>query len=157
MYDGYRGWVFRRLVTPRWLGALVLAALFAVACYHLGWWQYDRHLAKAERNERLDEHYRGEAVPLGEVLTPSGLAVQDEWRRVTVTGTYEAGPVFVRGRSLDGEAGLEVLRRIVRQVIQIASIQYPATDIREHTTAAARTCFFIVNKSFGTGKIPKTH
>ena len=109
MYDGYRGWVFRRLVTPRWLGALVLAALFAVACYHLGWWQYDRHLAKAERNERLDEHYRGEAVPLGEVLTPSGLAVQDEWRRVTVTGTYEAGPVFVRGRSLDGEAGLEVL------------------------------------------------
>ena len=60
MYDGYRGWVFRRLVTPRWLGALVLAALFAVACYHLGWWQYDRHLAKAERNERLDEHYRGD-------------------------------------------------------------------------------------------------
>lgn len=72
MYDGYRGWVFRRLVTPRWLGAF---PRYSQPCsqwryYHLRWWQYDRHLAKAERNERLDEHYRGEAVPLGEVLTP---------------------------------------------------------------------------------------
>ena len=109
MYDGYRGRVFRRLVTPRWLGALLLATLFAVACYHLGWWQYDRHLAKAERNERLDEHYRAQPVPIAEVLTPAGLDPQDEWRRVTVTGTYDGGPVFVRGRTLDGEAGLEVL------------------------------------------------
>ena len=69
MYDGYRCRVFKRLVTPRWLGALLLAALFAAACYHLGWWQYDRHLAKAERNERLDEHYRATPVPLSQVLT----------------------------------------------------------------------------------------
>lgn len=109
MYDGYRGRVFRRLVTPRWLGALLLASLFAVACYHLGWWQYDRHLVKAERNERLDEYYRADPVPLAGVLTPSGLDPGDEWRRVSVTGTYDSGPVLVRGRSRDGEAGLEVL------------------------------------------------
>jgi cytochrome oxidase assembly protein ShyY1 len=101
--------VLRRLVTPRWLGALVLAALFAVLCYQLGWWQYDRHLAKVERNERLDEHYRADPVPLGWVLTPAGLDPDDEWTRVTVRGRYANGPVFVRNRTLDGRAGLEVV------------------------------------------------
>ena len=96
-------------MTPRWLGALVLAALFAVLCYQLGWWQYDRHLAKVQRNERLDDHYRADPVPLGSVLGPAGLDPQDEWTRVTVQGRYARGPVFVRNRSLDGRAGLEVL------------------------------------------------
>ncbi|WP_345203792.1 SURF1 family cytochrome oxidase biogenesis protein [Fodinibacter luteus] len=101
--------MLRRLVTPRWLGALLLAALFAVACYHLGWWQYDRHLAKVERNERLDEHYRAAPVPLAQVLAPAGLDPDDEWTRVTATGRYVAGPVFVRNRTREGQAGLEVL------------------------------------------------
>ena len=109
MYDGYRGRVLRRFVTPRWLGALLLATLVAVACYHLGWWQYDRHLAKVARNERLDEHYRAAPVPLTSVLTRAGLDPDDEWTRVTVTGKYDGDPVFVRGRTLEGEPGLEVL------------------------------------------------
>ena len=99
MYVAYRGHVLRRLVTPRWLGALLLAALVAVACYHLGWWQYHRHEAKAQRNERLDAHYRAAPVPLSSALTAAGLDPDDEWTRVTVTGRYAGGPVFVRGRS----------------------------------------------------------
>lgn len=101
--------MLRRLFTPRWLGALLLAALFAVACYHLGWWQYHRHEAKAERNARLDAHYRAEPVPVAEVLTPAGLALEDEWTRVTVSGEYVAGPVYARNRINEGQAGLEVL------------------------------------------------
>jgi cytochrome oxidase assembly protein ShyY1 len=96
-------------VTPRWLGACALATLFAFACYHLGWWQYDRHEAKSQRNERLDAYYRADPVPLAAVLTPAGLAVSDEWTRVRVRGSYRAGPVFVRGRTREGEPGLEVL------------------------------------------------
>jgi cytochrome oxidase assembly protein ShyY1 len=109
MYVAYGGCVLRRLVTPRWLGALLLAAAFAVACYHLGWWQYHRHEAKVARNERLDDHYRATPVPLSSVLTTAGLDPADEWTRVTVTGKYDGDPVFVRGRTVEGEAGLEVL------------------------------------------------
>ena len=69
MYVAYRNHVLRRLVTPRWLGALLLAGVLAWACYHLGWWQYHRHEAKALRNERLDAHYRADPVPLSSVLT----------------------------------------------------------------------------------------
>jgi cytochrome oxidase assembly protein ShyY1 len=83
--------------------------LFSVASYHLGWWQYHRHEAKAERNARLDAHYRSDPVSVPSVLTPAGLAVADEWTRVAVTGTYAGGPVYVRNRSLEGQAGYEVL------------------------------------------------
>lgn len=109
MYVAYRVPVLRRLVTPRWLGALLLAALVAVACYHLGWWQYHRHEAKAERNERLDTHYRATPVPLPSVLTAEGLDPDDEWTRATVTGRYASGPVYVRNRPLESEPGYEVL------------------------------------------------
>ena len=110
MYDGYRDVVLRRLATPRWLGALLLAALFSVASYHLGWWQYHRHEAKVARNDRLDAHYAAAPVPLGTVLTPGRpLPLADDWTRVVVRGRYVGGPVFVRGRPLEGETGLEVL------------------------------------------------
>lgn len=101
--------VLRRLFTPRWLGALLLAALFSVACYHLGWWQYHRHEAKSERNARLDAHYRADPVAVGSVLTPAGLPLADEWTRVTVAGEYVGGPVYARNRVNEGQAGLEVL------------------------------------------------
>lgn len=101
--------VLRRLLTPRWLGALVLAALFSVAAYHLGFWQYHRYEAKVERNARLDAHYRADPVPVSKVLTPRGFDRGDEWTRVRATGTYVDGPLFVRGRPNDGAVGLEVL------------------------------------------------
>ena len=109
MYVAYRVHVLRRLVTPRWLGALLLAALLACTCYHLGWWQYHRYEAKQQRNERLDAHYRADPVPLSSVLTPAGLDPDDEWTRVTVTGQYAGGPVYVRNRPLESEPGYEVL------------------------------------------------
>jgi len=109
MYVAYGVPVLRRLVTPRWLGALLLAALLAYTCYHLGWWQYHRYEAKQQRNERLDTHYRAAPVPLSSVLTPAGLDPDDEWTRATVSGQYAGGPVYVRNRPLESEPGYEVL------------------------------------------------
>lgn len=101
--------MLRRLFTPKWLGALLLAALISLACYHLGWWQYHRHEAKADRNARLDAHYRADPVPVSSVMGPGGLALADEWTRVSVSGSYVGGPVYARNRINEGRAGLEVL------------------------------------------------
>ncbi len=109
MYDGYRCPVLRRLITPRWLGALLLAAVVAVTCYHLGWWQYHRHEAKVARNERLDAHYTADPVPVEDVLTSQSLPTSEDWTRVEARGEYVAGPLYVRGRPLDGAVGYEVL------------------------------------------------
>ncbi|NHA69079.1 SURF1 family protein [Phycicoccus sp. CMS6Z-2] len=97
------------MLSPKWCGALLLAALFAVAAYHLGWWQYHRHEAKVERNARLDAHYAADPVPLTSALTPAGYEAGSNWTRVTVTGEYVAGPVFARGRPNEGAVGLEAL------------------------------------------------
>ena len=97
------------MLSPRWLGALVLAALFAVGAYHLGFWQYHRHEAKVERNARLDAHYRADPVEVTDVVSPTGMPADAEWTRVTVTGRYTAGPLFARGRPNEGEVGLEAL------------------------------------------------
>lgn len=101
--------MLRRLLSPQWLGALLLSALFAVAAYHLGFWQYHRHEAKVERNALLDAHYRADPVPLDSVLGDTAPGTDDDWTRVSVSGEYVAGPLFVRGRPNAGEVGLEVL------------------------------------------------
>ncbi len=109
MYDGYRCPVLGRLITVRWLGALVLAAVVSVACYQLGWWQYHRHEAKVERNALIEEHYTADPVPVGDVLTTTSLPADATWTRVEASGEYVAGPLFVRGRPSEGAVGYEVL------------------------------------------------
>lgn len=102
--------VFRRLFTPRWLGALALAILYAVVGYHLGHWQYGRHEFKVERNALLDAHYRADPVPVTDVLTDRPVnRAADDWTRVTATGSYAAGKLLVRNRPNNGVFGYEVL------------------------------------------------
>ncbi len=109
MYDGYRCPVLRRLFTVRWLGAVLLSVLVAVACYQLGWWQYHRHEAKVERNALIEAHYTADPVPVAEVLTTSPLPASDRWTRVEARGEYVAGPLYVRGRPAQGTVGYELL------------------------------------------------
>lgn len=102
--------VFRRLLTPRWLGALALAILFAWACVELGQWQYGRHVYKSERNARLDAHYRADPVPATSVIDDSPLPMERQWTRVEAKGTYAASPqLYVRNRANDGVYGFEIV------------------------------------------------
>ncbi len=110
IYDGYRDGVLRRFLTRKWLGAFVLAILAAIACYHLGQWQYGRHLYKAERNARLDANYRAEPVPLASVMTSSPLPLARQWTRVTARGEYTTRhPIYVRNRPNLGSTGFELV------------------------------------------------
>jgi cytochrome oxidase assembly protein ShyY1 len=102
--------VFRRLLTPKWLGALALAAVFAVIAYYLGQWQYGRHEYKVERNARLDTQYRAAPVPLASVLTSSPLSIERDWTHVTATGSYrDTEQWYVRNRPNGGVYGYEIL------------------------------------------------
>jgi cytochrome oxidase assembly protein ShyY1 len=89
-------------------GVVVLSVVFVL----LGRWQLHRHEGKVERRDRVAAHYDAVPVPLDQVLPAPGapLPASEEWRRVTVTGRYEAaGTVLVRNRPLDGENGYDVV------------------------------------------------
>lgn len=102
--------VLRRLLTPRWLGALAIALLYAVLAHQLGHWQYDRHEFKVERNALLDAHYRAAPVPVTDVLTDRPVnRAADDWTKVRATGTYAGPQLLVRNRPNNSVFGYEVL------------------------------------------------
>lgn len=99
----------RRLTRPKWIGGLLLATLFAIACYFLGQWQWSRYEANAERNATLDRNYSAEPVAFGEAVDADGIRPGQDWAVVELTGTYAPDHVFVRNRPHDGVYGYEVL------------------------------------------------
>jgi cytochrome oxidase assembly protein ShyY1 len=98
-------------MSRRWLTALAVAAIFAVACVFLGRWQWHRHEDKAARAQRINSHYYARPVPLARAVPVPGvrLPVAKDWTLVSVTGRY-AGThlMLVRNRPNNGVYGYEV-------------------------------------------------
>nr|BFE65619.1 SURF1 family protein [Dactylosporangium thailandense] len=115
--------VYRFLATPRWLGYAALTLAAATVMVLLGLWQFDRYDQRAEINARIDAGTSATPVPLTDVVgAPDGGAgtvgpapsEHTEWTRVTVTGTYDpAHEILVRGRTVEGAVGFEVLTPLV--------------------------------------------
>ena len=101
--------VLKRLMQPKWIGGLLLASLFAVACFFLGQWQWSRYEAKADRNATLDRNYAAEPVALDKVTDAGGIRPGADWSRVELRGTYAPAQVYVRNRPNEGVYGYEVL------------------------------------------------
>lgn len=103
--------MIRLLLTPRWLGALGLAAVFCLVCIGLGRWQYGRYEERSAAAELVNRHYTGEPVPLDSVLPPGRELAQDAvWSRVRVDGTYLGEQqLYVRNRPQNVVYGYEVL------------------------------------------------
>lgn len=99
-------------MSRRWLGALVLAAVFATATVFLGRWQWHRHEEEVARVDRIEAHYAADPVPLDAVLPTTGMPLRpaQEWTRVRVSGRYVAGAeLLVRNRPREGVYGYEVV------------------------------------------------
>jgi len=100
-------------MSRRWLGALLVAALFALACVFLGQWQWGRHEAKAARAQRIESHYfASRPVPLPQAMPrpDANLPRAEEWTLVTATGRYDpAHAMLVRNRPNNGVFGYEVV------------------------------------------------
>jgi len=97
------------LLTPRLLGAHLLAVVAVAAAGLLGYWQYDAwgDRRAAERVDRTQET----PVPLGEVMGPDDPFPGDGvGQPVRVSGTWlPDSTVFVEGREHDGTDGLWVV------------------------------------------------
>ena len=101
--------VLRRLVQPKWIGGLLLATLFAVACFFLGQWQWSRYEAKADRNATLDRNYAAEPVAFDEAVSVDGVREGRDWVVVHLEGSYRPDQIYVRNRPNDGVYGYEIL------------------------------------------------
>lgn len=111
--------MYRFLFSPRWLGILALALVAASVMVFLGNWQLHRYQQRAATNARIDAAARVAPVPLAQAIPGPGAATgtagpaphgQQEWTRVTVTGRYDpANQVLIRGRTVQGRVGFEVL------------------------------------------------
>ncbi len=98
-----------KLREPKWIGGVLLATLFAVACFFLGQWQWSRYEAKAERNATLDRNYGAEPVSFWDAADATGIRPGSDWSRVEIAGTYAPRQLFVRNRPNDGVYGYEIL------------------------------------------------
>lgn len=103
-------------MSRRWLAALLVATLFALACVFLGRWQWHRHEEKTARADRINSHYLASPVPLSRALPGPDVPLPraKEWTLVTATGRYaDQELMLVRNRPNNGVFGYEVVVPLV--------------------------------------------
>jgi cytochrome oxidase assembly protein ShyY1 len=102
----------RFLLRPGWLAFIGLVAAFVVVCYTLlAPWQFGREAERDAQQKSIDTAAAIAPVPLGTVVAAGqGVGAAQEWRRVTVTGSYlPADESLVRLRVYQGRPAFEVL------------------------------------------------
>ncbi|MBB6625924.1 SURF1 family protein [Nocardioides sp. KIGAM211] len=106
---------FRFLVSRRWALFALTVVLLAWASWWLGEWQFHRLHDRKERNAIVERNEALDPAPVADVLaTGRPVSAQDEWRRVTATGSYDtADTVIVRYRTRDGASGIDVVVPLV--------------------------------------------
>ena len=105
----------RFLASRRWILFAITVALLAALAWRLGVWQFHRLEARKESNAIIERNLAGVPAPVDQVLA-LGRPVdkQDQWRRVTATGTYDAADsIIVRYQTRSGAAGVDVVVPLV--------------------------------------------
>ncbi|MFC7450644.1 SURF1 family protein [Rhodococcus daqingensis] len=108
------------LLRPGWLVLAAVVAGFAFMCFTvLAPWQLGKNTDTEQRNRLIEESSNAEPVAVESILPESGapatdpawrLAADDEWRQVSVTGSYlPASDVLIRLRSIEDSPAYEVL------------------------------------------------
>ena len=102
----------RFLLRPGWLALIALVIAFAVAAFTmLAPWQFGREAQRDAQQRAIDAATATAPVPLADLVPPGeSVALDDQWRQITVTGTYAPdGEGLVRLRVVDGQPAVEVL------------------------------------------------
>lgn len=95
------------LRTRRWLGFTVVVIVSITAFGLLSLWQWHRAEDKRDQRIELQNALAATPLPLEDVsITDGAIEDVDQWRHVTVTGTYLPGSqVLVRKRPLNAHNG----------------------------------------------------
>ncbi len=103
--------MYRFLFSSKWLGYLLLAAIFATACVFLGRWQMDRRAETLAEINRVVSNYSAAPIPFAEARNEfTRMDPEKEWTQVELKGRYDAeGQRVVRNRTLNGQPGYEVV------------------------------------------------
>lgn len=103
------GWRFA--LTPRWMGYLALAVVFAIVCSMLGMWQFQRRAEARVAIDLVEANYDREPTSVDEVLpTLEDYEPTQEWTPVLLRGEYLINEqMLVRNRPFNGQPGFEVL------------------------------------------------
>jgi cytochrome oxidase assembly protein ShyY1 len=103
--------MYRFLFSSKWLGYLLLAAIFASACVFLGRWQMDRRAETLAEINRVVTNYSATPIPFADAREQfDQLDPAMEWTQVELRGTYlPDGQRVVRNRPLNGQPGYEVV------------------------------------------------
>ncbi|WP_201302424.1 SURF1 family protein, partial [Arthrobacter sp. 8AJ] len=103
--------MYRFLFSSKWLGYLLLAAIFATACVFLGRWQMDRRAETLAEINRVVSNYSAAPIPFAQARDQfTQLDPAKEWTQVELKGSYDAaGQRVVRNRPLNGQPGYEVV------------------------------------------------
>jgi cytochrome oxidase assembly protein ShyY1 len=102
---------YRFLLTRRWLGFLILAAVVAAACAGLSKWQMDRRNQAVTEIRRVQQNYEKSPVPFEQVKQYFSVADPDmKWTTVSLAGHYLVQDQrIVRNRPNNSAPGYEVL------------------------------------------------
>ena len=105
----------RFLLTRRWVLFFLAVVTLASVAWRLGEWQFDRREDRLARNSVIERNENRPPVPVTDVLAlGSPVAAEEEWRRVSATGTYAVeDTVIVRYRTRGGASGVDVVVPLV--------------------------------------------
>lgn len=106
----------RFLFTRRWVVFAVIVVLLAAAAWLLGRWQFHRLEERRVDNTLVARNLAAPPVPVDEVLREGrSPSAQDEWRRVTVHGTWdnEHSIVVKYQTSADGAPGVDIATPLI--------------------------------------------
>lgn len=105
----------RFLLTRRWIGFALFVIVLAGVCTRLGFWQIHRLEHRLDSNKVTRQHFAADPVPLDHVVARGeGVPDDQQWRRVTATGTYDVDrQVTVKFMTRDGAPGVDVVTPLV--------------------------------------------
>lgn len=84
-----------------------IALLMIAGCLLAAQWQFERGVARADRNDLIVAQSALAPVPLGTIV---GEVEEHEWKSVTVQGTFDVSrQILLRNRYFEGQYGFEVL------------------------------------------------